>query len=58
VETQSKRSLTGDRIFDAIYSKKQAHEVLKNFGLLFGCKVKGKGHHCTGTEALYRPYSP
>ena len=21
-------------------------------------KVKGKGHPCTGTEALYRPYSP
>jgi len=21
-------------------------------------KGKGKGHPCTGTEALYRPYSP
>ena len=21
-------------------------------------KVKGKGHPCTGTEALYRPYGP
>jgi hypothetical protein len=22
------------------------------------CKGKGKGHPCTGTEALYRPYGP
>jgi len=22
------------------------------------CCLKGKGHPCTGTEALYRPYSP
>jgi len=22
------------------------------------CKVKGKGHPCTDTEALYRPYGP
>ena len=21
-------------------------------------KVKGKGHPCTGTEAVYRPYGP
>ena len=21
-------------------------------------KVKGKGHPCTGTEALYRPHGP
>jgi len=21
-------------------------------------KIKGKGHPCTGTEALYRPYGP
>ena len=21
-------------------------------------KVKGEVHHCTGTEALYRPYGP
>jgi len=23
-----------------------------------GGKKKGKGHPCTGTEALYRPYGP
>jgi len=22
------------------------------------CKVEGKVHPCTGTEALYRPYDP
>ena len=24
----------------------------------FVYKVKGKGHPCTGDEALYRPYGP
>jgi hypothetical protein len=33
-------------------------EVLKASFLLttLTCKVKGKVHPCTGTEALYRPY--
>jgi hypothetical protein len=26
--------------------------------LRYSCKGKGKGHPCTGTEALYRPYGP
>jgi hypothetical protein len=42
VETQSKSacrgiSLISDRISDAIDSKKQAFEVLSNFGPLSGC---------------------
>ena len=42
-----------------------APEVIWNWvitGLLRGFsqirKGKGKGHRCTGTEALYRPYGP
>jgi len=35
---------------------------LKKFGTEFDVlrskKGKGKGHPCTGTEALYRPYGP
>jgi len=32
----------------------------RKFILILACKGKGKGkvHPCTGTEALYRPYSP
>jgi hypothetical protein len=31
---------------------------LKSISLPSGAKGKGKGHPCTGTEALYRPYGP
>jgi len=34
------------------------HGVYRDsFNFLFS-KGKGKGHPCTGTEALYRPYGP
>jgi hypothetical protein len=31
-----------------------------NYGTIPVCKgyIKGKGHPCTGTDALYRPYGP
>jgi hypothetical protein len=31
---------------------------LRGWVIYMGKKVKGKGHLCTGTEALYRPYGP
>jgi len=35
------------------------HEYKEMHGcLLTDSKGKGKGHPCTGTEALYRPYGP
>ena len=31
---------------------------VNNSVLTYSGKCKGKGHPCTGTEALYRPYGP
>jgi hypothetical protein len=41
--------------------KKEGKEKLninKILRILQGYINKGKGHPCTGTEALYRPYGP
>ena len=32
--------------------------LIVSIRLLFEKSHKGKGHPCTGTEALYRPYGP
>ena len=42
---------TGKVIFDILNWFSVSHQIEWN-------KCKGKVHPCTGTEALYRPYSP
>jgi len=32
--------------------------VQHNSNYVYNTKKKSKGHPCTGTEALYRPYGP
>jgi len=48
-------------LFNLLYFEKSREK----FGAIYqygeaarGCYSKGKGHPCTGTEALYRPYGP